>query len=171
MDNKRDKTDWKRIVAFITTLLTSGVVAWIGQPFIHDNEEARSIIVSVFSIFAGFLVTIMLIIGDPLYPGSANWRRYHVRKKIAWRKLVRQKYLFMSYLLVLVLIFISAAIAGSTFNNEPDLLKKLTTYIEYAYIFLASIATVYSFLLPGRLLEFQMERFNEVISSEKRENT
>lgn len=42
-----------------------GIAAgWFGQDLIHDNDDARDLIVTVFSILAGFLIAVMTLLGD-----------------------------------------------------------------------------------------------------------
>lgn len=50
-----------------------------GQPWIHENERAINVIVTSFSILAGFLIAIMTIIGDPAISFWRSWRGYDRR--------------------------------------------------------------------------------------------
>src|SRR5690554_6739935 len=98
---------WGRIGFFTVTVLASGVAGWYGQPFIHGNSDASSVIVNVFSILAGFLVTIMTLLGEPGAVRGRTYRADVVRRGNFYRRLVRHKWLFIAYLCVLGLIFIT----------------------------------------------------------------
>ena len=50
-----------------------------GQPWIHENERAINVIVTSFSILAGFLIAIRTIIGDPAIFFWRSWRGYDRR--------------------------------------------------------------------------------------------
>lgn len=139
----------------------SAAIGWYGQPFVHGNDEARGVIVNVFSILAGFLITVMTLLGEPgLYRGR-TWRSDAVKRSNVYQRLVRHKWLFISYLTVLALVFMSAIVA----KREPN--GQLVAYLEVLYLGFATLAFIYSLMLPSRLLNLQLARFDELVESRR----
>lgn len=153
--------DWKRTI-FIGFALVVGMIAgFFGQPFIHGNERAISVIVNVFSILAGFLVAIMTIMGDPTGFVTRNWRFAETARPAIYSKLLRQKYLFILYLLVLTLIMVQS------------LFEKRFPYVagimEQIYFGAAVSAFILSLGLPSALMKIQMDRHDEMIERKRKD--
>lgn len=154
--------DWGRIGLFAAVTAISVVVGWYGQPFVHGNDEARGVIVNVFSILAGFLITVMTLLGEPgLYRGR-TWRSDAVKRSNVYQRLVRHKWLFISYLVVLALVFITTIVA----KREPD--SRELACLESMYLGFATFAFIYSLMLPSRLLNLQLARFDELVESRRK---
>lgn len=158
------KIDWHRIGLFSAFFILSLVAGWYGQPFIHGNKEAVGIIVNVFSILAGFLVTIMTLLGEPSLFRGRTWRSDAVRRSNVYRRLVRHKWLFIVYLLVLGLIFISSLVT----DKYPD--HSAVIWIERVYLSLAALAFLMSLVLPSRLMNLQLARFDEMVDARRKGN-
>lgn len=155
--------DWNRLGLFAVTAVVSAAVGWYGQPFVHGNDEARGVIVNVFSILAGFLITVMTLLGEPgLYRGR-TWRSDAVKRSNVYKRLVRHKWLFISYLVVLALVFATTIVA----KREPD--SRQVACLEGLYLGFATYAFVYSLMLPSRLLNLQLARFDELVESRRNE--
>lgn len=139
--------------------VSAGVVAgWCGLDFVHNNEKARDVIVTVFSILAGFLIAIMTLLGDQsVLPGS--WRIAETQREAIRSKLIRQKWLFYFYLVTLSLIFIHTLI-------ETKYLV-LADWIERGYFGFAVTSFILSFKLPSTLMEVQTDRIDAVIGARK----
>lgn len=152
---------WGRISFFVFSAAISCAAGWYGQPLIHGNNEASAVIVNVFSILAGFLVTIMTLLGEPSLFGGRTWRADAVRRSNVYRRLIRHKWLFITYLGVLGLIFASTLIA----NQNPD--HRVVIWLERIYLSLAALAFVLSLILPGRLMELQLSRFDEMVETRR----
>jgi hypothetical protein len=155
------KIDWIRIVFFIIAAALSVLAGMYGQPLIHGNADAIAVIVSVYSILAGFLVTVMTLLGEPGLFRGRTWRSEAVKRSNVYRRLVRHKWLFILYLLVLGLIFVSSLIT----NKTPD--SDVVTWIERIYMALASLAFMLSLALPQRLMNIQLSRFDEMVNERK----
>lgn len=140
--------------------IVSGVaVALFGEKFFSGNDEATQVIVTVFSILAGFLIAVMSLLGDQsIIPGS--WRMSEASKEQIKVKLTRHKYLFYLYLLTLAVIFVSTLIKKE--------LPVYNTYLEKAYFGLATTAFFLSFRLPSSLMSVQMERVDAVVGMRKK---
>jgi len=65
----------KKLVGLTVIAVLLGVSgANYGQPLVHGNDQAAGIIVTVYSILAGFLVAIIAIVGYPLLVPPGSWR-------------------------------------------------------------------------------------------------
>ena len=159
------KIDRGRLGFFTVILILGGLSGWFGQPLIHGNAEATGVIVNVFSILAGFLVTIMTLLGEPSLFRGRTWRADAVRKSNVYRRLVRHKWLFIGYLLVLGFVFLATLVAKKT----PD--APMVVCLEKIYLGLATVAFLLSLTLPHRLMNLQMSRFEEMIESRKGDET
>lgn len=153
---KHKKFSWKYF-SFGIVALGSGILAGtFGHSLIADNDSATNIIVTVFSILAGFLIAVMTLLGDQsVLPGS--WRIAEAKMYAIKVQLVRQKWLFYSYLGTLALIFLAALLE----KQFPT----VVTYIERLYFGLSVTSFCMSFRLPSTLMEVQLERVNAVIEA------
>lgn len=154
------KIDLKKLCIHLLAIVCGIAGAVYGQPFIHDNEQAINVIVTVFSILAGFLVAVTTLIGDPtaLIPGS--WRIGSAQRRSLTARLIRHKYLFYVYLLTLSLIFASSLIG----KKYPD----VSVWLEYIYLGSAISGLLWSFALPTTLLRIQIERVDAVIEQRRK---
>jgi len=152
--------DWKR-TTLIGIAAISGIVAGLyGQPLIHGNERAINIIVTVFSILAGFLIAIMTIMSDPSGFVSRNWRYAELARPMVYHKLLRQKYLFILYLAILSLIMVQSLI--------EKLYPELSKILEQVYFGSAVAAFILSMGLPAALMKIQMDRHDEMIEARRK---
>jgi len=156
------KTDWNRI-GFFTLSVASGCAAgWYGQPLIHGNNEAIGVIVNVFSILAGFLVTIMTLLGEPSLFRGNTWRSDAVKKSNVYRRLARHKWLFITYLSVLGFVFVATLLT----KRDPDYFAVI--WLERVYLGMATVAFIMSLALPHRLMNLQISRFEEMVESRRK---
>lgn len=151
--------DWRKFGFLTFTVAFSLVFSWAGQPLIHGNQSAIDVIVTVFSILAGFLVAIIAIIGDPASIPKGSWRVAEIRAPLIDEKINKQKWLFTGYLITLGLIFASLLAAKSC--------TQLSALLEHVYLFLSSLAFIYSLKLPGFLSRIQRERVNDEIEARR----
>jgi hypothetical protein len=158
------RIDWGRLVYPLFAAIVAVGVGYWGQPLIHDNSDAIDIIVNVFSILAGFLVTIMTLLGEPGLFHGRSWRSDAVKRSNTYRRLVRHKWLFITYLIVLALVF-AAALITKNFPNHPAIM-----WIERLYLGFAVFAFFMSIALPGRLMNLQLARFDEMVENRRKGN-
>ena len=140
-----------------------GVVAGVfaalyGQPRVHGNNDAVDVIVTVFSVLAGFLVAIVIILGDTttLLPGGV--RVATKQRRVIRRNLNRKHALFYTYLITLGLIFVSKLLADT---------DEMLPWVERIYLFLATLGFVLSFRLPSALRSVQERRLEIAIEERK----
>ena len=154
MDIDKDK-----VKLTIATVLWSALGSHFGQPLIHNNQDAINVIVTVFSVLAGFLVAIITLIGDPKSLPSGSWQKARIGSDLTYNRLVRHKWLFNLYLSALALVFISMLIKEKLTNVQD--------YIEYSYLFVSIAAFLLSFRLPSSLMTIQKERIEHEITERR----
>lgn len=153
--------DWKRTLFIVTAAVVGIASGLFGQPFIHGNERAISVIVNVFSILAGFLVAIMTIMADPSGFMTKSWRSAEKARPAIYTKLLRQKYLFILYLSVLLMITVQSLIE----NKLPN----IASILEQIYFGAAVTAFILSLGLPSALMKIQMDRHDEMIEQRRKD--
>lgn len=158
MTEHSDK-DWSGICFVVVSALIGGLGGYIGQPLLHENPDANEIIVTLFSILAGFLVAIMTLVGDTSLYGDVSWRAHESMRDTVLARLARQQWLFYAYLLTLGLLFV-----GTLVKKDWAQLKAT---IESLYLGFAIFAFLLSLRLPSLLMKLQLDR-HDVMISEKR---
>ena len=61
-----------RIFFLVTCLIVAALVAYFAQPYAEDNSDLILVVTTVFTVFAGFLVAIITILGDPSLVPTGN---------------------------------------------------------------------------------------------------
>jgi hypothetical protein len=147
-------------------LIASAIAAYYGQPFVRDNSEAVTIIITVITVFAGFLVAIITILGDPGMIPAGSWRIAETRRENIEAKLTRHIWLFVFYLIAIGLLFI-----GALLNKAPDSVVSVEwkTWIERSYLFFGVASFLFTFALPNALLKFQIARVDAEIDRRRRD--
>lgn len=146
---------------YFVASLALGILAGIwGQPLIHGNQDAVNVIVTVFSILSGFLVAVITIIGDPAVAASRDrWRFTELHRDNVRRRLTRNKWLFVLYLVTVSLVFLAALV-----KNHPS----IATWVERAYLCLAVLAFCQSYKLPWTLAHIQMRRYDDILEDQRK---
>jgi hypothetical protein len=145
----------KRALFIILCLALGGVGACYAQPYMHHNADAVLIIVTVFTVFAGFLIAIITIIGDPIMIPEGSWRvaeggRHRMEGRLVWHIV-----LFVFYLITIGLLF-----TGVILDKALDEHNALKLWIERAYLFVGISSFFFTFALPAALLEMQRARYD-----------
>ena len=154
--------NFRYLVYGIFSVASGVLVSIFGGRFFAGNDDATQVIVTVFSILAGFLIAVMSLLGDQsILPGS--WRISVASKAKIQTKLVRHKWLFYLYLLTLAVIFLSTLISKE--------LPVWNCYLEKIYFGLATTAFLLSFRLPSSLMSVQMDRIDAVIGMRKKDTS
>lgn len=153
------RLDVSKIKFAIAVTLYSGLGAYYGQPLIHGNDNAINIIVTFFSILAGFLVVIITIIGDPASLPSGGWQRARLGSEVLYNRLMRHRLLFLLYLTTLLLIFVATLVKGK--------FAAVDVWIERTYLFFSIAAFSLSFQLPTSLMNLHKERIEHEIEARR----
>jgi hypothetical protein len=145
----------KRALFIILCLALGAVGAFYSQPYMSHNADAVLILVTVFTVFAGFLIAIITIIGDPIMIPEGSWRVAEGGRDRMEGRLVWHVVLFVLYLVTIGLLFVGVIFDKAL--NEGDLLR---IWIERAYLFVGISSFFFTFALPAALLEMQRARYD-----------
>lgn len=153
------KTSKTKVILLIACLILAMGFAWYFQPKYHGNGNAMTVLVTVFSILAGFLIAVMAIVANDRALRGRTWKQdvYYLEK--IKRDLVGHKFLFYIYLAVLVLAFLAELNLG-----WPALTQKT---VEIILLFLSCLAMLLSFSLPGRLTKQHIEDLEKTIKDRR----
>lgn len=158
------KWSWGRFFTLLVGVGGGVAGSYYGQPLIHGNDLAINVIVTAFSILAGFLIAIMTIMGDPSSFSRYSWRAHELSRGTVFRGLRRQQWLFMLYLGTVCAMF-----AGSLLAHAPNGVScRVLVWLERTYLFMAILAFVVSFRLPGTLLRIQLARHDQLIEARRK---
>jgi hypothetical protein len=150
--------NWKYLLFLLVSICAGVAVGVYGKAFLHDNKEARDVIVMVFTILAGFLIAVMTLLGDQsVLPGA--WRIAEVKRQAIRAKLIQQKWMFYLYLITLSMIF-ACTILGKKWPAVTDVVERI-------YFGFATTAFLLSFRLPSVLMEVQMDRVEAVVGARR----
>lgn len=156
--------DFRRVFFISMSFVVACAVGYFGQPFIHNNDLAIGVVVNVFSVLSGFLVTVMVILGEPTLFTGLRRREVASQRKNFYQRLARQKWLFILYLLVLGVLFAAAILSKS------DDMKGFVVWLERLYLTFAVFAFILSLTLPHRLMMLQQARFDELFKTGSKTN-
>lgn len=157
------KTSWRKVAYIVTCIVVSVFFAWQFQPKYHNNSNALSVLVTVFSILAGFLVAVMAIVGSERALKGRNWRQDTFYLLQVKQDLQKHAALFYLYLFVLALSFLASLKPG-----WPSLIQ---TSVECVLLFLACLAMLLSFSLPGQLTRRHVSDLESAIKARREKET
>ena len=147
-----------RVILAFVFLIISIVTAYYAEPYSHENSDLVLIVTTVFTVFAGFLVATITILGDPSLVPSGNWRIVESRRDNIERDIIFHSWLFVLYLLTIALIFASVVVRKIPCDIVACWIK---VWIERAYLFVGVFSFLVSFTLPFALHRIQMKRLDE----------
>src|SRR5690349_11297978 len=134
---------------FILACVAIGALAaYFGQPAVHKNPDLVLIIITVFTVFAGFLIAIITIIGDPIMIPDGSWRLAEGGRDRMERRLVWHIALFIFYLITIGFLF-AGAILEKAIEDHHQVWK---VWIERTYLLMAITSFLLTFALPAALL-------------------
>lgn len=163
MKIKVQAVSWGRIAYAAVAVAVGAALTPILFPWYHGNSDARSVLVTVFSILAGFLVAVMAIVSDDRSLSGRGWHQDTFVLRSVRAQLTRHRMLFQLYLVILVLTFVDAL--------HPAWPEDLQCWIERATIFLSVIGLMFSFRLPEQLTRRHLDRLTAVIEERRAAET
>jgi MFS family permease len=148
----------RRLVFIICSAALAAIAAWYGQPYVHHNSDFVVIVVTVFTVFAGFLIAIITILGDPSMIPDGSWRIAEARRDNIEKRLLTHSYLFILYLITIGFLFAGVLIQGAFTEHDS-----IRVWIERVYLFLGVFSFILSFGLPISLMKLQRARVDAEI--------
>ncbi len=144
-----------RWLAVLVCVGASAGAAYYGQPLVKDNSDAITIIVTVMTVFAGFLVAIIAVLGDPALIPGGSWRIAELRHANLENSLSKHIALFYIYLVAIGSLF-----AGVLIRKEPDSVvgPGIKYAVEFAYLFFGTLSFLFTLALPHSLGKLQLAR-------------
>jgi len=143
---------------FLVLCIMGGLAgAYYAQPYMHHNADAVLIIITVFTVFAGFLIAIITIIGDPIMIPEGSWRVAESGRDKMEDRLLLHIILFVLYLITIGLLF-AGSILDKALTGHPESILKI--WIERSYLFMGITSFLLTFALPGTLLAMQKARYD-----------
>ncbi|MCY1307133.1 hypothetical protein D9M70_570350 [compost metagenome] len=106
-------------------------------------------------------MTVLTIIIEPK-PGAKIWRTDAARRSNFYNRIIRYKWLFMLYLIVLGLAFMITLL-----TNQKPKAEHTIKALEILFIGCSSLSFIISLTLPSQLIKLQLERYDEMIEEKK----
>lgn len=155
-----------RALFILTCWVLGGVAAYYGQPLAHENADSLLIIITVMTVFAGFLVAIITILGDPAMIPVGSWRIAELRRSNIEARLITHIWLFVFYLISIGFLF-----TGALLNKAPEAVVPIIwkVWIERFYLFFGVSSFLLTFGLPFALLKFQLGRIDSEIEKRRQD--
>ena len=155
-----------RAIFILACFFVSGVASYFGQPLVRDNSDAIIIITTVITVFAGFLVAILAILGDPAMIPKGSWRIAETGRQRLEESIIRHTWLFYIYLVAIGLMF-----TGVLIRKEPDSVvgPNVKFWIECGYLFFGVFSFLLTLALPRVLGKIQLARSDAEIERRRTE--
>ncbi len=153
-----------RAITIAIVIVVSGLFAWISEPYARNNTDLFMAIITMFSVFGGFLVAVMSIAGEPLVSKEGSWRRLELGRDSAIHRMDRARLLFYAYLVAAMLILV---VLGLQKTQDPNLLCVLK-YINMLCLWFSGMGVLFSFSLPSMLIGIQQSRIDGEIDRRKK---
>lgn len=157
--NTATKLSVRKIGMFVCCVALSGAFAWYFQPKYHQNSNALTVLVTVFSILAGFLIAVMAIVANERALRGRSWKQNVFYLQRIRSELWRHSMLFYLYLVVLVLSFLAELL--------PGLSGSFRIGTERVLLFLACLAMLLSFMLPRHLTRRHIDDLEDIIRKQQ----
>lgn len=155
-----------RLAYVIFCFVVGASVAFFYKPYVGDNSDVLTVVTTTTTVFAGFLVAIITVIGDPSMAPSGSWRAAEAKRNGVEQRVVSYINLFILYMMTIASVFLSAAVKKVPHNVMSDEVKE---WFDFFYLFLGISAFLLSLTLPFGLLKIQMERLDGEIDRRRRQ--
>lgn len=152
-----------RTLFVVASGIGASASAYYGQPYVSGNSDAILIVVTVLTIFAGFLIAIISVVGDPALLPVGSWRKAEIRRPNVHNELLRHSMLFYVYLIGIAFLFVGVLV------NEAKIGGQVQVWIERTYLFFGVFGFFLSFGLPVSILALQMKRYDAEIDKRRAE--
>jgi hypothetical protein len=149
-----------KVLKLALMLIAAGVFTYFEWPKYHDNANAILVVVTVFSVLAGFMITIIAISGDGSAIRGKNSRESKVHLLLIKKDLHNHRNMFFLYLVILSLAFAASM-------NQSPLYPNWQKVCEAVVLFLSCFAMLWSFSLPGYVMRRHIEDLDRKIREQR----
>lgn len=153
-----------RILFFLFCIGVGAIGAYFTQPYVSKNSDLILIIITVVTVFAGFLIAIITIIGDPFLIPEGSWRTPEGGRARMVQRLNLHVALFVLYLITVALLFVGVVLDKALSDHS---LWKI--WIERSYLFFGITSFLLTFGLPVHLIELQTNRYDAETGRRRRD--
>jgi|SRR5665213_4046027 len=141
----------------------AAVGSYFGEPFAKDNADATMIIITVLTVFAGFLIAVLGILGDPAFLPDGTWRAAEGKIQQLEDRLIRH-----TWLLVVYLVSIAALFLGVLLNKDSAIDEAVKGWFVQIYLFCGIFSFLLTLGLPKSILAMQMNRLERELEERRK---
>ena len=157
---------WGRIAFILAGVGLFVILLRLGPPPVgQSSDPALRMLANALSILAGFLIAVIVMLGDPRSLYRGNWRIASAHRREIRRALNRTAYLFCAYLTVIALVFVASLLDTYALTIiDPRWMKHIALSAGGAVL-------LWSFALPLVILKAQLSRLDEEVKDRKRQSS
>ncbi|WP_342596321.1 hypothetical protein AAGT95_09475 [Salinicola lusitanus] len=160
---QKQRISKKKVFYVAASLVLAALASWKLQPWFHSSEDAVTVLVTVFSILAGFLAAVMAIVANDRILRGRNWRQDTYYLRLIKNELLKYSIIFYIYLVTLVLSFVV-----SLDSHWPDWSQ---CWLERALLFTTTLGVLYSFQLPALISRKHVNAMQHQIRQRREKET
>lgn len=148
----------KAPLAILASAIAGAIGAYYAEPYVGEDSDIITIVVTIFSVFSGFLIATIAIIGDPRMIHEGSWRVPEATREKIQRRLSWHVSLLFIYLLTLAFLFSGVILKKALPSN--NIFNQL---VEGSYLFFGITGFLLTFALPLALRKMQQEMYDAEI--------
>ena len=157
---------WGRITFILAGVVLFVVLLYIGPPPVGQNSDfALRMLANALSILAGFLIVVIVMLGDPRSLYRGNWRIASAHQREIRHALNRTALLFCTYLVVIAFIFAASLLEAYTSAIV------CSRWMKHIALSAGGTALFWSFALPLVIRKAQLNRLDEEVQDRKRQSS
>jgi len=141
--------------------ISAAFLSFVFRPSFHGNETAANVLVTIFSVLAGFMIAVIAIAADGAILRRKDWRQDAFYLSEARKQLTRYRLMFHIYLIVPALVFLA--------QLELSWYPGTQAAVEYLLLFLAAFALLWSFSLPGEMTQAYVRKLKQAIDDQRQQ--
>ncbi|WIX34955.1 hypothetical protein QO259_10055 [Salinicola sp. JS01] len=157
------KTSRKKVLYVAASVALAALASWALQPWFHKSEDAVTVLVTVFSILAGFLAAVMAIVANDRVLRGRNWKQDTYYLRLIKNELLKYSVIFHIYLITLVLSFVV-----SLDDHWPTWSQ---FWLERGLLFSTTLGVLYSFQLPALISRKHIDAMEHQIRQRRAKET
>lgn len=141
--------DLQKSAVMAAGLIAGASVFIFKTNILAPDANLSNLVATIFSVLAGFLavaLNLVVLSAPPAFKSRVSQRRYF---SVLGRRLRRHNWLFYSYLVVLISVFLSQLFL-STWND-------VSKFFESIYLSVAAASLIWSFSIPSSIANIQSE--------------